>query len=251
MWRMILLTGLSILAIAGISCAQELPEWLAKSATAKPPDYGVRDDNGFFNHDSGALKRISEQLRKLETDHGFKMYLLVEPVLIATSAPELAARLQQSWLPRGDGLVVVYESDNRSIGFGRDIGAAAPDQGPASVVPTHETATILMRARESTEETLAPEAYVEALMTNLVREFDQYFQRRKAPLPAGRSLRLALLTIGGLTLLALTAIVVGALVRLPAMARNERFRFSRVDRPERLGAPCGGGNVTTRRFRSP
>lgn len=248
---MVFLIGLSFLAAAGISRGQELPEWLAKSAAAKPPDYGVRDENGFFHHDSGALRRISEQLRKLETDHGFKMYLLVEPVLIATSAPELAARLQQSWLPRGDGLVVVYESDNRSIGFGRDIGSAAPDEGPASLVPTHETATILIRAREATEESLAPEAYVEALMGNLVREFDQYFQRRKAPIPPGRSLRLALLTVGGLTLLALAAIVVGALVRLPAMARRERFRFSRVDRPERLGAPCGGGSVTTRRFRAP
>ncbi len=251
MWRLFLVVGLGILAWAGSARAQELPEWLSKSANSKPPDYGVRDENGFFTRDSGALKRISEQVRQLEAEHGFKIYLLVEPVLIATSAPELAARLQQAWLPMGDGLVVVYESDNRSLGFGRDIGNAAPDEAPASLVPTHETAAILMRAREATEESLAPEAYVEALMGNLVREFDNYFQRRKAPLPAGRSLRLALLTVGGLTLLALAAIGVGALVRLPAMAGNERFRFSRVDRPERLGAPCGGGSVTTRRFRAP
>jgi hypothetical protein len=117
-------------------------------------------------------------------------------------------------------------------------------------VPTHETVAILARAREATDPKLAPEAFLEALMGNLVREFDTYFERRKAPVPAGRSLRLALLTVGGLTLLALGAIAVGALVRLPSMAGTRTFRFPRVDRPERLGAPFGGGSVITRRFRT-
>jgi hypothetical protein len=50
-------------------------------------------------------------------------------------------------------------------------------------------------------------------------------------------------------LLALAAIVVGTLTRLPSVAGPRTWRFPVVDRPERLGAPCGGGNVTTRRFR--
>ena len=227
---------------------QALPDWLAESSAAKPPDFGVRDESGFFSKDSGALKRISDQVRKLEIDHGFHIYLLVEPVLIATTAPELASQLQQSWLPHGDGLVVVFESDSRSLGFGRDVGGA-PTETPQVRVPTHETAAILLRAQEATDTQLAPEAFVESLMGNLVKEFGDYFERRKAPLPAGRSLRLGLLTIGALTLLALIAIAVGSLVRLPSMAGNRTFRFPAVDRPERLGAPCGGGDVTTRRFK--
>lgn len=246
-----------VLAVFLVSTAvgQELPDGLAKSANARPPDFGVRDEGGFFNRESGSMKRISDQLRKLEADHGFRIYLLIESVLIATTAPELAAELQQSWVPQGDGLVVVYESDNQSLGFGREVDAghphepgAAPSLSPVTV-PTHETVAILMRARETTDPKLAPEAFLEALMGNLVREFDHYFERRKSPVPAGRSLRLALLTVGGLTLLALGAIAVGALVRLPSMAGTRTFRFPRVDRPERLGAPFGGGSLITRRFR--
>ncbi len=250
--RMLLKWILALLApllLTPRMAGQELPEWLAGTGNERPPDFGVRDDNGFFNRESGAMKRIADQLRKLEADHGFRIYLLVEPVLIATSAPELAAQLQQIWVPDGNGLVVVYESDNRSLGFGREVDARTGSDESPTLVPTHETAAILLRARGETDAKLAPEAFVETLMGNLVREFHEYFERRKAPIPAGRSLRLALLTVGGLTLLALAAIGVGALVRLPSMAGSRTFRFPVVDRPERLGAPFGGGSVVTRKFR--
>jgi hypothetical protein len=65
---------------------------------------------------------------------------------------------------------------------------------------------------------------------------------------AGRSLRFALLTIGGLALLALLAIGIGALARMRSMAGTRVFRIPPVDLPERLGAPCGG-SVTSRSFR--
>lgn len=229
---------------------QSLPAWLGKNDVPKPPDVGIRDNGGFFSRNSGAIQRISDQLHKLEAAHGFQIYLLVEPVLIATSAPQLAAELQQSWLPEGDGLVVVFESDNRSLGFGRDVGGAPDENKPLGRVPTHETAAILARAREATDTNLAPEAYIEALMRRLANEFTAYFERRAAPLPAGRSLRLGLLTVGALTLLALGAMGVALLVRLPSMAGSRVFRFPAVARPERLGAPCGGGNVSTRRFKT-
>lgn len=228
---------------------QALPEWLAGKEAPQPPEFGIRDESGFFGRNSGVNKRISDKIRKLEEEHGFRIYLMVEPVLIATTAPELAARLQQWWLPTGEGLVVVYESDNRGLGFGRDLGASVDQVDIPGRVPTHELENILLRAREATDTTLAPEAFLEALIGNLTYEFDSYFKKRAAPLPAGRSLRMGLLTIGALTLLALGAIGVGALVRLPSMAEKRVYRFPVVDRPERLGAPCGGGNVTTRRFR--
>jgi hypothetical protein len=227
---------------------QTLPEWLAGGGIPKPPDFGVRDANGVFSRDSGALRRISEQLRKLESEHGYRILLMVEPVLIATSAPELAAQLQQIWLPDGNGLVVVFEAGNRSLGFGRDIGGN-PDPPPAgNRVPTHETAALLLAAVDQTDRNLSPEAYAETLIGNLVKAFNDYFARCASPPPRQRSLRLGLLTIGGLTLLGLAAIGVGALTRLQSVGGGRKFRFPVVDRPERLGAPCGGGKVTVRRF---
>ncbi len=229
---------------------QSLPEWHLRDIVPKPPELGIRDEGGLFSRNPDAQKRISDQLRKLETEHGFRIYLVVEPVLIATTAPELAAQLQQSWLPEGNGLVVVFESDNRSLGFGRDLGTA-PDEKPAiGRVPTHETEALLLQATSATDSKLAVEPFMEALMENITTEFNGYFERRAAPLPPGRSLRLGFLTLGALTLLALAAIAVGSLARLPSMAGVRTFRFPVVDRPERLGAPCGGGNVTVRKFKT-
>ncbi len=237
-WGVLLLTGFG----------QSLPDWLAKNGVPKPPDFGVRDESGFFNRNTGAIKRISDPLRKLEAEHGFKIYLMVEPVLIATNANELAAQLQQYWVPEGDGLVVVFETDNRSLGFGRDVDGPPDENAAAGSVPTHETATILMRAREATDPNLSPEAYIESLMMNLADGFNNYFEKRAAPIPATRALRLGALVVGALALLALGAIIIGALIRLPSMAARKTYRFPIVDRPERLGAPCGGGNVTVRKF---
>jgi len=236
-------------AIALPASGQALPGWLAQNGYPKPPNFGLQDEGGFFSRDSGALKRISDQLGKLEADHGFHILLLVEPVLIGTTAPELAAQLQQAWLPDGDGLVVVFETDSRRLGFGRDVGGEPTSAEGTPRVPTHETAAILTRAREAAGTNAVPEAFIEKLMDNLVNEFDHYFEVRNTPPPKGRFMRLALLTVGGLALLGLGAIGIGTLVRLPSMAGTRSFRFPAVDRPERLRAPDGGGNVTVRRFR--
>lgn len=232
------------LALYGCGGGQALPQW-------QPPALAVRDANGFFNKDSGTLKRISTRLLQLEADHGFRVLLVVEPVLIASSAPELAAVLQQEWLPAGNGLVVVYEADSRKLGYGRDVAGQPDPQAPASRIPTHEMAALLDRATTATDQQLAPEAYLEALMDNLVLELRGYFERRKEPPPRDRSLRLALLVVGGLSLLALGALLAAALSRLPALSGTRAFHFPPVKLPERLGAPAGGGKVVTRAFRPP
>jgi len=238
-----------ICGVAGVFPApgQALPEWLAKDGTPRPPDFGIRDESGFFNKDSGAFKRISDQFRKLETDHGFRIVLMVEPVLIGTSAPELAGQLRQAWLPDGNGLVVVFEADSRSVGIGRDLAGSSDPKEPGAVIPTHETAALITRAIDAVDPKLVPEAYIEALSGKLVEECNRYFELRDAPLPAGRSMRIGLLAVGALALLALGALGLGWLVKHSAMAEVRTFRFPVVDRPERLGAPCGAA-VTARRF---
>jgi hypothetical protein len=231
--------------------AQALPEWLSKNAGTKPPPaFGVVDESNFFNRNSGAFNRISEQLRKLELDHGCRIYLVVEPVLIATTPSELAAELRQAWVPDGNGLVLVFESDSRQLGIGRDLTSRPDPSGNLSRIPSHEISAILARATESADTKLAPEPYLEALVNSLAREYEGYFKRRSTPPPPERSMRIGLLVIGVLAVLGLGAIALGALVRHSSMAASRRFRFPVVDRPERLGAPCGG-SVTTRRFAPP
>lgn len=229
---------------------QSLPDGLSNSAAHKAPVFGILDESGFFKPDSAAFKRISDQIRKMEQDHGYQIYLMVEPVLIATTAPEMAAELRQAWLPGGDGLVMVFESDSRRLGFGRDLaGQVILPENPLRV-PAHELTALLNRALESADPKLPTEAYLEDLVEKVTGELDAYFKRRATPPPADRSVKIGLLVVGTLALLGLAAIGVGGLLRHSSMTGVRSFRFPTVDRPERLGAPCGG-NVTARRFAPP
>lgn len=232
-----------IWAAALPACGEDLPESLAH-----PPESGILDAGGLFQRDAPALERIRGKIRQLRQEHGYRMYLVVEPVFISTTAQELAARLQDAWLPNGDGLVIVFEGDSRSLGFGRDFGEKPESTISEALVPTHETAALLQRATTGTDGDLEPVVYLETLVGNLVQGFDGYFKRKAAPAPPGRSLRFALLTIGGLALLALGAIALGALSRMQSVAGSRTLRFPTVDQPERLGAPCGG-KVVSRSFK--
>lgn len=216
---------------------------------AHPPESGVLDTGGLFQRDTAALERMREGIRHLGDEHGYRIYVVAEPVFISTTAAELAARLQDAWLPEGNGLVVVFESDSRSLGLGRDVREKPDAAITEALVPTHEMAAVLHEAVARTDAGLAPPIYLETLVGNLVSGFDGYFDRRAAPPPPGRSLRFALLTIGGLALLALGVIAVGALSRMQSMAGSRTLRFPTVDQPERLGAPSGG-EVVSRSFRT-
>jgi hypothetical protein len=228
--------------------AQALPEWLAKNGTVKaPPSFGVMDESNFFDKDSGAFKRISDQLRKLEVDHSYRIYLVVEPLLIASTPSELAADLRRAWVPEGNGLVLVFESDSRHLGIGRNLESHPGLENERSRIPAHETSGMLARATEAVDAQLAPEPYLEALVGNLVREHDDYFKRLTTPPPPERSVKIGLLVAGILALLGLGVIAIGTLVRHSSMTEGRSFRFPVVDRPERLGAPCGG-SVTARKF---
>ena len=172
------------------------------------------DESHFFNRNSGAFKRISDQLRKLELDHGYKIYLVVEPVLIATTPSELAAELRQAWVPDGNGLVLVFESDSRQLGnrpgFGKPPGSIR--WRISSQVPSHETSAMLaarhgIHRRQAWPRNLT----LKRSSANLVREHEGYFSRRAEPPPPERSVKIGLLIVGTLALLGLGAIAVGGL----------------------------------------
>jgi hypothetical protein len=219
----------------------------APPAQIPPPASCILDKGGYFSRDTSAFKRISEQLLKLEQDHGFKIYLVIEPVLITTSAPELAADLRQQWVPDGNGLVLVYESNNHRLGVGRDMAGGPNLKDLPNRIPSHETTAMLSRATASADPDKGSDIFVEKLIGNLVLEFEGYFKRRASPPPPERSMKIGLLVIGTLSVLGLAIIGLGALVRHSSMAGVRSFRFPVVDRPERLGAPCGS-SVTSRGF---
>jgi hypothetical protein len=230
-------------AMARSAPGEDLPATLAH-----PPVSGVGDAGGVFQRATAALARIRDKIHRLEQKHDYRIFVIVEPVFISSSAAELAARLQEAWLPEGNGIVIVYESDSRTLGLGRDVGDNSDSAMIGDLVPTHETAALLRQAVSETDAGLAPTVYLETLVDHLVRGFDDYFKRRATPPPPGRSLRFALLTIGGMALLALAGITVAALSRMQSVSGSRSLRFPSVDQPERLGAPSGG-KVVSRSFK--
>jgi len=214
------------------------------------PELRILDKSKFLRRDDDVRQRISSQIRTLEQDHGFRIYLVIEPSFIGSTVQEKANELRRLWIPDGDGLVVVFESDSRNLGFGQDMAGDPGQLENPNRVPPHETTAILSRAIGAVDDTPGPEIHLERIMGKIVTGFDSYFLRRETPPPMARSVRTALLMVGGLSLLGLMLIGAGGLIRHSGMTRGRRFRFPVVDRPERLGAPCGS-SVTARRFAPP
>jgi len=240
--------GLGFLALS--ANAQSIATQISEETAAAAPDTGIVDESKIISRESEAYKNIITRLRELREKRGFKIYLVVEPVLIATTPPDLAARLRDKWLPEGDGLVIVFESDSRNLGISQDL-IGHPDQADrADSVPAFETSAAISRTTAAIDSKLSPEPFLESLVTKLTTEFEVYFKSREAPPAKGRGLRLGLLIVGAVALLGLVGIALGGLIRHSSMTVAQRFRFPLVDRPERLGAPCGG-SVTSRRFSAP
>jgi hypothetical protein len=143
--------------------------------------------------------------------------------------------------------VLVYESNNHRLGVGRDMAAGPGMKDLPTRIPSHETTAMLNRAMASADPDKGSDSFLETLIVNLAAECEGYFKRRATPPPPERSMKIGLLVIGTLSLLGLAIIGLGALVRHSSMAGVRSFRFPVVDRPERLGAPCGS-SVTSRGF---
>jgi hypothetical protein len=228
--------------------ANPLPDWFAKNRWETAPESHVRDENGFFSRDPNSLRILSEDLRNLDEEHGFKLYLVVEPALIGITPPEMAAILQEKWIPDGKGQVIVFEADSRSLGFGQILSSEESEPDERGFLPSFAAAAILNQVKRDTDPSAAPEAYIENLTRGLAKGVTAYFQRRAEPPPAGRNLRIGLFALGSLAVVGLAAILLAPLLRHPSVSSARTFRFPPVERPERLGAPFGGGDVTTRRF---
>lgn len=233
-----------------LAAAMFLAIWppTARAADSPPaPASGVLDPEGFFTRNPEALGKIVRRSEMLEKDHGFRIYLAVQPAVLSSTVPALATQFRQDWLPAGDGLVLVFESDTRRLGAGGNPTEPPDGNHAPAAVPFPETTGIfarVLRDRGQPPETAADLAdFVDALAT----EYEAYFARRSQPPPRERSLRMLLLVAGALAVLGLFAIATGGWMKHHAATAGARFRFPPSDLPERLGAPAGAA-VTARRF---
>ncbi len=238
------LSFLLITLLAGFVSAQRLPE----DDIPEPPVTGLSDENGVLSQRPEAARRIIMKLQDLEREHGYRMFVVLERALISTTASDLASQLQEEWLPEGGGIVIVFESDNRNMGFGRDL---TPDEGMEKNkvgVPAFSLVDIISTALEKTGVEENPQAYIEKLVTEVTAGLTAWFKLREAPVDRGRSLRFALITVGALSLLALCGMGVGWLMGKADKKQSTVRVFPEIDIPERLGAPYGGSGGATNDF---
>jgi hypothetical protein len=217
---------------------------LAERQLPAPPSAGLSDESGVLGKGSDAQRRVAAMIDTLERERGYRIFLVIERSLISSNPNDMAAQLQQAWLPDGGGLVVVYESDTRILGFGLNLDPGEGMTAGRIGVPSYELHGIIGKALEETVEKVSAEkseVYLETLVTGLCEGIEAYFARKEAPADGGRSLRLALVTVGALSLLALCGMGLGWLMGRAERRQMEVRVFPEVDVPERLGAPYGGG----------
>ena len=214
------------------------------------PASGIRDSAGLMSREPKRLEAMVKRLEEIERKHGFRIYVALEPILITHDLASWASLLQQAWLPADGGLVLVYEVDTRSASFGWN--ALAPEETSRLGMPSHAYVTIRSKVM-NVPETLStdPASQVEWMVFTLAEGVDEYFRMLEAPAPAGRKLRVTLVALGGLAGIGLLAMLIGLLNRLSSDKQQPPRYFPPSDRPERLGAPCGGGEVVCHRFAEP
>lgn len=212
------------------------------------PAFNVQDNAGLFTRDPDRLRAISDRLRQLEQRHGFHVYVVIEPVVMGSTAIELAARLQQAWLPDGDGFVIVFESDNRAFGLGRDYEVSkAEDIRRRAEIPSFYAADALDRVRARLDPNLEPADLLDQMTTLLVADIGGFLDRQHAPESRAKTLRLVLASVGVLSALGLAGLGLAKLAHRAEKRRRRSHRFPVVPDQQRLGAPFGA-KVSSRRF---
>ncbi|MBX3740649.1 MAG: TPM domain-containing protein [Akkermansiaceae bacterium] len=222
---------------------------MSEDLVGPPPADGLVDRAGLGHRNAALVAKLREDIRQLRDDHGFQLYVLLESVLVSGDPQLLASRLRRNWIPKGDGMVLVFEMDTRSLGIGQSFEQEAdPTKAPPGQVPSYETNLILEKARMNVDAASA-ESMLETFAAQVVDGYNEYFLRKNQPVPGERSVKMGLIIVGGAAALALLGLMAALLVRRSDNRGGGRcFYFPDVQVSERLGAPYGGGEVSSRRF---
>jgi hypothetical protein len=211
------------------------------------PRAGVIDVGGFLNQQPKIRAQIEQKIAKLKQEHGFKLYLVIEPLLIGVTVPQHANQLRQQWAPDSDGIVVVYESSSRQLAIGFDLLNTQNINAPVNgQIPSHKASAIMNRALNSQDIKTSPDVYLEGLMIFLCTEIDGHFLSLHMKSTPERTIKITSVIIGTIIILGLAILITWVIIRLTDTSAVQKYRFSSIDCDERLAAPCGTSVTTLR-----
>ena len=239
--------------LAGWLHAQE-----AEAFTAPPPPAdGILDEARMFVRSPERHQAVAGVLASLQEKHGFPFYFVLYSSLYGRNLDDRAHVLQRAWLGDAPGIVLVLETDSRLFSVGQAASkkdetpevATLPVAGPKELAPS-DLVAIMRGMEESLRGPASTEEYAERLATGLATGVSKVLDERAAAPEGTTKGRLVLLAVGfGAAVGLISLLVVAGLKRAEAKSL-ERFVFPKATVGIRLGAPFGGGKVSSRNFGS-
>ena len=239
--------------LAGWLHAQEPDDFTAPP----PPADGILDEARMFVRSPERQKAVAGALASLQEKHGFPFYFVLYSSLYGRNLDDRAHVLQEAWLGDSPGIVLVLETDSRLFSVSQASAkqgqapevASLPVAGPKELAPS-DLVAIMRKMEGHLRESPSSEDYAERLATGLANGVSHALDERAAA-PEGKTKgRLVLLAVGfGAAIGLVSLLVVAGLKRAEARAL-ERFVFPKATVGTRLGAPFGGGKVSSRSFGS-
>lgn len=224
-------------------------------AAPPAPADGILDEARMLQRDPARHRALAESLAELEAKHGFRMYYVLYDTLISSSAGERAMKLQKAWLGDKPGIVLVLETDRGIFRFGQ----ALPKQekiGPIeslerpdpSSLSAFALADIIRNIEPVLKEAKDRGEFSEKLGIGVAQGILKELDKRAAEPKDNTRLRMIILAIGLLAGTGLVALFVVAGLKRAESKSRERYVFPKVNVGIRLGAPYGGGKISSRSF---
>lgn len=237
----------------GIAAGQEV---VPSPDEPQVPSVHVLDDARIFASEPARLAALEARLSALEAKYGFPVYLVVYDTLIATDVRERSQQFQNQWIGNDDpGMVAVFETDSGAVGIGvhplkqleLDSGSQIPTMGPLdlSVLEQESIAREVFqrvsRVRDSRDR-------IEAVVNGMADEITRDLEARAAPASHTATWRIAAFTVGLGAAGGLVVLLAMAWLRRTEHRAKQRYVFPDVNVGTRLGAPYGGGKISSRDF---
>ena len=220
-----------------------------------PPEDRLLDVSRVLARDEERRQAIVAALAELEAKHGFRIYYALYSSLYGRSLNERARQLQEAWLGDKPGLVLLLETDSRTYRFAmpvprpREIEPGTKLEMPESSDLSLLDLSIVDRGLEGSLMTAGDSAeFAKRLGTGVATGVSAVFDQQATRPAGGNRSRMILLAIGLISVAGLVALLVVAGLKRAEARSLERYVFPKISVGMRLGAPYGGGKISSRSF---
>lgn len=215
----------------------------------------LHDESRVLVRDEERRRAIVDALADLEAKHGFRLYFVIYDSLYGRSVNERARQLQDAWLRDQAGMILVLESDSRTFRFGlppppqREIEPGTKLEVPGATDLSQLDLSTVVRGLEGSLKTAGDGGeFALRLGTGIAGGVSTVFDERAARPETADKGRMILLAIGLFAVAGLVALLVVAGLKRAEARSLERYVFPKISVGIRLGAPYGGGKISSRNF---